>query len=221
MLKELLKVFGGNGALEHIYNNFDEMIGVAQEMFLKATDTFTENNRDYDAYTKEIYRMDGRLNTLQQQVRREIVIHISVNGTTDILPCLQLMSLVKDAERLGDYAKNILETSKQFDQYGKDPHYGALMSMTKNIVSWFDETSEAVEKQDKEAAAKMIEKAYDYEKQCDEIILKLINMGSQASANPVAMALQLRYLKRIIAHLGNIMSSIVMPIDKLDYYDEG
>jgi len=29
-----------------------------------------------------------------------------------------------------------------------------------------------------------------------------------------------RYLKRVRAHLGNIASSVVMPIHKIDYFDE-
>ena len=28
------------------------------------------------------------------------------------------------------------------------------------------------------------------------------------------------FFKRIIAHLGNVASSLVMPLHKLDYYDE-
>jgi hypothetical protein len=36
----------------------------------------------------------------------------------------------------------------------------------------------------------------------------------------VARALALRYLKRIVAHLTNVLSSIVMPLDRIDYFDE-
>jgi hypothetical protein len=36
----------------------------------------------------------------------------------------------------------------------------------------------------------------------------------------VAEALTYRYLKRIVAHLMNVLSAVVMPIDRLDYFDE-
>ena len=32
-------------------------------------------------------------------------------------------------------------------------------------------------------------------------------------------ALAHRYLKRVVAHLMNLMSSVFMPIDKLDHFD--
>jgi phosphate uptake regulator len=36
----------------------------------------------------------------------------------------------------------------------------------------------------------------------------------------VGRALAARYLKRIVAHLTNVLSAVVMPIDRLDYFDE-
>ena len=33
-------------------------------------------------------------------------------------------------------------------------------------------------------------------------------------------ALYYRYLKRITAHTMNMLTSLVMPLDRLDYYDE-
>jgi len=36
----------------------------------------------------------------------------------------------------------------------------------------------------------------------------------------VAVALAHRYLKRIVAHGMNVLSAVVMPVDRLDYFDE-
>ena len=36
----------------------------------------------------------------------------------------------------------------------------------------------------------------------------------------MSRALLYRYLKRITAHLMNVISSLVMPVHRLDYYDE-
>jgi len=36
----------------------------------------------------------------------------------------------------------------------------------------------------------------------------------------VCLALAFRFLKRVNAHLGNIASSVVMPLHKIDYFDE-
>ena len=36
--------------------------------------------------------------------------------------------------------------------------------------------------------------------------------------NVVGPALAYRYFKRVTSHAGNVVTSIVMPLDKLDYY---
>jgi hypothetical protein len=36
----------------------------------------------------------------------------------------------------------------------------------------------------------------------------------------VSRALYFRFLKRITAHVMNFLTSLVMPVDRLDYYDE-
>ncbi|HKJ57281.1 MAG TPA: hypothetical protein VJ978_14990, partial [Nitriliruptoraceae bacterium] len=36
----------------------------------------------------------------------------------------------------------------------------------------------------------------------------------------VPRALLYRYLKRVVAHTTNLLSAVVMPVDRLDYFDE-
>ena len=38
--------------------------------------------------------------------------------------------------------------------------------------------------------------------------------------NAVCMVLMLRFYKRLVAHMSNIASTVVMPVDMIDYYDE-
>jgi len=40
------------------------------------------------------------------------------------------------------------------------------------------------------------------------------------SRHPVVAALMYRYVKRVLAHATNVVTAIVMPIDKLDFFDE-
>jgi hypothetical protein len=41
-----------------------------------------------------------------------------------------------------------------------------------------------------------------------------------AEQQAVARALAHRYLKRVVAHLMNLLSAVIMPLDRLDYFDE-
>ena len=44
--------------------------------------------------------------------------------------------------------------------------------------------------------------------------------SEEAAREAVPRALLCRYLKRITGHLMNVITSLVMPLERLDYYDE-
>ena len=44
--------------------------------------------------------------------------------------------------------------------------------------------------------------------------------ATESASVAVARALLYRYVNRIVAHLMNVMTAVVMPLDRLDYWDE-
>jgi hypothetical protein len=69
------------------------------------------------------------------------------------------------------------------------------------------------------AAQEMIKEFDEVLDACDDRITEqLASTGTPREAVP--RALLFRHLKRIYAHLMNVLSSLVMPLDRLDYYDE-
>jgi hypothetical protein len=52
---------------------------------------------------------DQKVNQLEREIRRELAVHASVFGGIDTPAVLVYMSIVKDIERMGDYAKNLLD----------------------------------------------------------------------------------------------------------------
>ena len=103
-------------------------------------------------------------------------------------------------------------------KFVKGDYFSELKKMRGDIVDWFDNTKQAFDKTEKVLAETTMENAFGTAKQCDDITWKL--MESRKVEDALAMGLLFRYFKRIAAHLGNICSSVTMPLDKLDYYDE-
>ena len=216
MFKELISFWKDDSALKHIFQHFDEMLVTARIMF-KAYKECSLDGSCVNFEKKNIIKMDSKLNVLQQDIRRDIVTHISVQGTGDIVPCLMMMTITKDAERLGDYVKNLFEIAERFPISKEDPRFSSLREMAEKIDSWFIQTKKAFDDVDKALAMKTREEAYVFEKKCDKIVW---DIASEVNAdNAVAVALQFRFFKRIIAHLANICTSVVMPLDKIDYYE--
>jgi phosphate uptake regulator len=109
MFKELLSVFQGSEPLRAMEKNFSAMLSLSYEMVISAGQMFFRGSASARERT-DIYDRDVRVNQLQRQIRKQVVTHLSVSGNRPDVPySLLLISLVKDVERIGDYAKNLAD----------------------------------------------------------------------------------------------------------------
>jgi len=217
VLKELIALWNDESPLKELFKRFDEMVVIARDMFERSTEPLLDP-ANAEASRSQLVKMDSKLNTLQQVIRRDIVTHISVHGCTDIIPCLLLVSLIKDAERIGDYCKNIDEIIRKAPQLADDPLKPTLIEMRGRTVEWLSQTKKAFDGIDKELARRTRESAYQQEKECDRLMWDLAQ--DNGGRNAVAVALVIRFFKRVAAHLGNICTAVTMPFDKLDYFEK-
>ena len=112
MLRELLSIFRTYDPLRAVGQNFATMLTLAYEMTVSAGEMFFTSAASPEART-DLYQHDVRLNQLERKIRKQVVAHLSMSGNRlDVPYSLLLMSLVKDVERIGDYAKNLSEISE-------------------------------------------------------------------------------------------------------------
>ena len=78
---------------------------------------------------------------------------------------------------------------------------------------------EVFARSDKDEAIDLIRQGRDITHRCD-VLLSRVARSDYDAATTTAVVLGTRFYKRISAHLLNILSSVVMPLHKLDYYDE-
>ncbi len=217
VLRELIALWHDESPIAEILKRFDEMIVISKDMFNRSTSPL-KGSQDKEALHHQLIQMDSKINTLQQVIRRDIVTHISVQGTADIVPCFLLISLIKDVERIGDYCKNIFEIFKHAPNIMEDPLVPDIIDMREKILIWFEQTKRAFDRSDRDLAKTTRQEAYILEKECDRLIWALSD--DNKGRNAVAPAMIIRFFKRIAAHLGNVCTSVVMPFDKLDYFEK-
>ena len=108
----LFKLFGMSDSrppvLEQAITDFLSMIDHTHWMYGRAGEALW-GLADVDTVRTEIYERDIKVNQAERAVRKAIVTHLSMNPRTDMNLCLILMSVVKDAERVGDYCKNMMD----------------------------------------------------------------------------------------------------------------
>ena len=109
MLRELLSIFKTSNPLQAMGQNFAQMLTLAYKMTVEAGKIYFGMKASPEARTA-IYEHDVRVNKLQRTIRKQVVAHLSIPGNRPDVPySLLLVSLVKDVERIGDYAKNLSE----------------------------------------------------------------------------------------------------------------
>ncbi|MGD2136430.1 MAG: PhoU domain-containing protein [Gemmatimonadales bacterium] len=220
MLRELLSIFRSSKPLSEMGESFTQMLKLTHESTLEAGDMYFKMDTTPEARTR-IYKQDVKVNKLERAVRRQVISHLSLAGNSASLPyCLLLMSLVKDVERIGDYAKNLAEVPELHPAPLPDDELVAeLREIRKGVESAFAVTADVFQMSDRERAVELIREGRDLGHRCD-VLVERVARSNYDAANATALALGTRYYKRVGAHVLNVLSSVVMPLHKLDYYDE-
>ncbi len=173
-----------------------------------------------DTVGPDVHSTDKRINATEREVRRELVVHVSVHqAATDVPMVLAYMAVAKDVERIGDYAKNIYDLAFQGIDLSAADDIDQLVSYRDRISLLISQTAKTFQTRATDEARSYISEADQLLDEFDNRIDELVSSDAPSSAG-VPRALLLRYMKRITAHLMNVLSALTMPLDQLAYYDE-
>jgi phosphate uptake regulator len=215
----LLAAWRSTDSLKDIYAGLMTMIE-AGEWMLDAVWKAAKEGKVQTKAKEEIYRRDVEVNRTQRTVRRRIAEHLIMQPGVDVPACLILMSVVKDAERIGDYCKNILEAAElEADPVTRCAFFGTFRELYEGIHALFGRTRKALTDSDATLGHEIIVEERNITGRCDALIERLA-ANDLPSRLGIPWALLARHLKRVGAHLGNLASSLVMPVHKLDHFDE-
>ncbi|UCC94972.1 MAG: hypothetical protein JSW40_09225 [Candidatus Omnitrophota bacterium] len=219
MFKNLLQFWKGKDFLNQVLEDFKNMLDDTQDMFHSVCKKLIYNE-DETGLEEEIYSVDKTVNELEKDIRKRVIEHLSVRPSVDVPTCLLLMSVVKDAERLGDYSKNLFEVTKLLQKpIDKGTYVSLFNNIEQEILELFKQTKDAFIESDEKKAEMSWKYEREIAKRCDAIIDELAL--SELSVNEaVCFTLMARYFKRTAAHLTNIATSVILPLTDLDYFDE-
>jgi phosphate transport system protein len=215
MVFELFKGQGGSG-LGAVEARIEEMLGTCGEVLRLAISAF-----DPGTSAREIgplvRQTDRKVNKAERAIRRDLVVHVSVQTGADLPLVLVYMSIIKDIERIGDYAKNIWDVAAALEDGG--PDLSMMDPLFARTIALVSEIAEAYVSRDAERATALLNRCDEWLDEYDANVDALM-VSDAPSTVGVPQALLNRHLKRITAHLMNVLTSVVMPFDRLDYWDE-
>jgi phosphate uptake regulator len=205
----------GEAGLQRMRADFCTMLDNGRGALEMACDALL-GEAEVEAIRKRLFETDKLINQATRRIRQHIVVHATVHGATEFPPCLILMSIVKDAERLGDYSKNLYDLATLAPRRLEGEQRERFRQLKDDDLALLADCVDVIDRRDKDEAAKVIVRAKQTEDLCDASVNAFIRTPS---ADPMAptYVLAYRYLKRVASHTRNITSSVVQPLHKLDF----
>lgn len=219
MLRELIEAWRGRDLLSRMLDEFDEMLVDAEWMYRTAWRVVAREVPP-EQVEDDIYARDKKVNRTQRRIRRQIIEHLTLRPEANLAACLVLMSVVKDAERIGDYCKGFYEVGQQARlPFAGDGYAEPLRETFLDVSTLFDEVRVAFRQGEEQLAHNLVRRCREIAKRCDRIVRSLFR-SDLITAKAVGYTLLFRYLKRVDVHILNIATAVVAPVHEIDYITE-
>jgi phosphate transport system protein len=216
MTSEIVNMLRGSNLVKKAIDLFIKMINGDEYLYNEAWRVIT-TEETIDRIPQSFYDKDIQVNNQEKEIRRLLFEHLSIRPGHDTSGCLALMSLIKDAERIGDYSKNIFEAGILYEGNIRNmKFFERIVPTQKKISDSLSVLAKAFKNSDTKLAEGILKDYTPIKRDCDKILHELFEQ--QVSPNEaVVTAMLSRYFKRINSHISNIASGIVYPLNEIDF----
>lgn len=194
--------------LQQAHGNFCEMLDLTGEILNSITG---EDPNQHAEIAEEARNADKSSNRTVRQIRKLLVEHLGFSQI-DAPACLVLMSVAKDGERIMDLVRELHSYLDKINPAFKP----ALNEQMTHLHTVLLATRSAFASSDEKAALDLVEQERPEGHTLDDLRNEIIAQTS----DPAACACTFHactLIKRIRAHLGNIASTVVFPIHRIDF----
>jgi hypothetical protein len=221
MFKKWLAIFKKDTLMDRAYKRSFEMLDITRAMYLEAKESLRQ--REDNEVDLRVRERDKEVNSYEREVRRMVFNHLAVRGTVDLPSGLVLICIIVDIERIGDYAKNMVELALEHPGKLHGGEFEKKISRIEEALSDnFIQTKKCFEEDNADFALGLLEKYAWVNDACDEIAVAVVKERDKniKPGDAAALALYTRWLKRINSHLRNITTSVINPFDRIGFEPE-
>ncbi|TVP51860.1 MAG: PhoU family transcriptional regulator [Halomonas sp.] len=221
MFKQLYSALTSETSIDQAYADLTQMLEHGAWMFARANEVIY-STVPAEEVRQPLYQRDVAVNELERSIRRKVLRHLTVNPGHDVAICLALMSVAKDAERIGDYCKNVFEVGAFYTKgFHVDRYQKPLDDMTDRLSGLFQELIAATRDSDEVKAHRIITATGEIRGVCDDLIQALLREEETVEFHEaVAYSLLARHYKRVASHLANIATAVTGRLEDLDFPSE-
>ena len=167
----------------------------------------------------DLQSMDDVVDHGERMVRRSVLEHLTVNPQQDLVASLILVSIVQDAERIGDFARGLSELVPLAKQPRRGPQADELRELATRLRPMFELCERSFRQDDVDGAARVLANHTELKQALDDFVRRLADSDLSTDMT-IVYASSARILRRISAHLANIASTVTQPYDLIRHGDE-
>lgn len=199
------------GLLNDAIEEACRMIVESEGMFVAACEALLEGKEP----SIDVVEKDENIDMGERMVRRLVFQHVMMKPDQDLPSALALVSVVHDAERIGDYNKSLMYLSQwRTDSFSQHAQALVCVEVRDMIAPMFGQALKAIREGDAEEARKVMAQSSVAKDKTQEIQDALMQQAA-GGCDDVVCSSCAQYLRRISAHLSNIASSVANPFDLL------
>ncbi len=217
MFRRLFKAWARKDLLSQAFDDFNSILEIARKLFDDVTDVML--GKVEAGAAADLCARDSRINDLERSVRAKIIEYLTFEPEGDTPAALVLFSVVKDAERLGDFCKDIMDIAGHFaagkllGDY-KDP----FLKMESQLEEMFVSAQKAFLESDEARAKEVVATRKVIKGETVDLLARVMADGGLNSETAASLALAIYFFKRVAAHLFNIASSVIVPVTDIGHY---
>lgn len=197
--------------VEQALRTVEKMLEDGELMFAAATASLLEN----EILELDLQATDHGINTGEQDLRRLVLEHLSITPNRELVFSLKLISIVHEAERIGDLAKSLAKLRL----LAHKPRLGAdvanLRSFRDRVQNMFTRTLTGFTESNRTIAKKILQ---EHERIKDDVAKFLQELADREDITPnqsMIYAMSAHLMSRVSSHLANIVSTVVCPFDQI------
>jgi len=217
MFRQILEAYRTHGVIKASEEKIREMLAHAKAIYTSSSLALLEH-KDVNF---DLYARDREINLLVVHIRKMIVEHLSISACHNVGGELVFLKVINDIERVGDYAKNLLDLAQLLPEpLTENEYYRSFKDVFKRLGSHFDLAERALFDGSEDDAKEVIEGHLQINQTCEKVLEDLMKDSQIKVPEAIAHALTARYFKRISSHLKNVASTAVNPFSHIGFMSQ-
>ena len=197
--------------VEQAFEHVESMLEDGNHMFAASAACALDN----EILSIDLHALDKDINQREQKLRRAVLEHLTIDPQREMVFSLKLVSIVHEAERIGDITKSLVKARHIAHEPRMGPWVEPLRDLRDRILVMFEHAKQGFVEENVEAARTLMAMHESIKDDVTAYLQHLADAEDITANEGIVYALIAHLLSRVSSHLSNIASVVALPFDQI------